>query len=254
MSYGICTIGYMCGRAEARDASEQVTQLVFGEHYTILEEQEKWCKITTALDQYTCWIDKKQLSEISWQTFEELTQNTFEVVSEANVQATDQHGTSFTLPIGAILPFLHKQTCKLGQNSFSISDTLHAPIPWTDLLAVFGKSTYLWGGRTQFGIDCSGFSQMAYRTHGINLLRDAYQQEEDERASLINFDNNQEGDLAFFINESGKTTHVGIVLSNNQIIHASGFLRIDTLTKTGIVSSNNQQTHTLKNIKRYENS
>lgn len=254
MSYGICTLGYMPGRASANDASEQVTQLVFGEHYTILEEQEKWCKIKTAHDHYTCWIDKKQLTEISWETFEELNNNRFDVVNGNHVIATDEQGVSFQLTIGSILPFLHRNTCKLGKLSFTISNLSSSPLLWSDLLTTFGKTTYLWGGKTSFGIDCSGFSQMVYRTQGLYIPRDAYQQEEDERAFTVPFDQQQAGDLAFFANDSGKTTHVGIILENQRIIHASGFLRIDTLTEKGIIAPTLTLTHTLKSIKRYEHS
>lgn len=244
----------MTGRASASDAAEQITQLVFGEHFTILEEQEKWCKITTALDHYTCWIDKKQLTEISWSVFEEINNNRFAVVSQNNTTAIDQKNVPFYLPIGAILPFYHNKQCKIGSNIITIKEVETSPIAWEKLLNTFGKVPYLWGGKSNLGLDCSGFSQMAYRTHGIYIPRDAYQQEEDERAYAISFEEQQAGDLAFFNNTAGKTTHVGIILPNNKIVHASGYLRIDSLTINGIVTNNNELTHTLKSIKRYEHS
>jgi cell wall-associated NlpC family hydrolase len=254
MSYGICTLSYIPGRASASDAAEQITQLVFGEHYTVIEELEKWCKITTALDNYTCWIDKKQLTEILWTTFEEINNNSFNVVSNNQVIAIDKNNIPFFLPIGSILPFFHNKQCKIGTNTFQIKSMSSTPVAWENLLQTFGKVPYLWGGKTQVGIDCSGFSQMVYRTHGIYIPRDAYQQEADERAYSIEFDKKQAGDLAFFTNNAGKTTHVGIVLSDSKIVHASGFLRVDTLSNQGIIAETNELTHILKCIKRYENS
>lgn len=254
MSYGICTLSYIPGRAEASDASEQITQLVFGEHFTVIEEQEKWCKITTALDNYTCWIDKKQLTEISWTVFEEINNNRFAVVSKHNTKAVDENSIPFDLPIGAILPFYHNKKCKIGNNIVTIKEVDTTPIAWEELLHTFGKVPYLWGGKSNLGLDCSGFSQMSYRTHGIYIPRDAYQQENDERAFSVEFENQQAGDLAFFQNKNGKTTHVGIILSNNKIVHASGYLRTDSLSPNGIINEKNELTHIFKSIKRYEHS
>jgi cell wall-associated NlpC family hydrolase len=115
----------------------------------------------------------------------------------------------------------------------------------------FLNTAYLWGGRSVFGIDCSGFSQVVYKFLNVCLPRDAWQQA--EHGDIVKSLHEAVcGDLAFFDNEEGKITHVGIVLNPHEIIHSSGKVRLDKLDKEGIVNlENKQRTHKLKVIKRY---
>ena len=110
------------------------------------------------------------------------------------------------------------------------------------------NTPYLWGGKTPFGIDCSGFSQMVYKLNGYNLLRDAYQQA--TQGEILSFiEESEAGDLAFFDNEEGKITHVGIIMNDNYIIHAHGKVRIDRLDHFGIMNIDTMRhTHKLRII------
>ena len=112
------------------------------------------------------------------------------------------------------------------------------------------NSPYLWGGKSPFGIDCSGFVQCVYQLHGIQLPRDAYlQAAHGETLGFI--DESEPGDLAFFDNNEGKITHVGIIMPDYHIIHAFGQVRIDRLDQTGIFNSlQNTHTHKLRVIKK----
>ena len=114
----------------------------------------------------------------------------------------------------------------------------------------FLNSPYLWGGRTPFGIDCSGFVQIAARLSGISLPRDT--QEQAEEGEIINLISEAKpGDLAFFDNIDGRIIHVGIILENGQIIHASGKVRIDTIDHQGIFNEESKKySHQLRVIKR----
>ena len=114
---------------------------------------------------------------------------------------------------------------------------------------IYLNTPYLWGGRSPFGIDCSGFTQVVYRLQGISLPRDAYQQAE-IGTTLSFIEESEPGDLAFFDNNEGKIIHVGIILENNHIIHASGKVRIDRIDQQGIFNKEKgQHTHKLRLIK-----
>jgi cell wall-associated NlpC family hydrolase len=113
----------------------------------------------------------------------------------------------------------------------------------------FLNSPYLWGGKSVFGIDCSGFVQQVLKMFGIKLLRDAYLQAE-QGQPVQSLQEAKLGDLAFFQNEKGKVTHVGIMLDEGKIIHASGQVRIDTLNKDGIVTEAGERTHSLHSVRR----
>lgn len=232
MVNGQSLLSFIPMRAEASDRSEQVSQLIFGETYEVLEENEKWYFIETIFDQYRGWIDKKQFSP---QVFEIDTHRVFAFASSLQPFENKQ----ILMPLGAFVPtdFPNQML------------TLNEAIP---LFKSYVGVPYVWGGKTNFGYDCSGFTQSFFKTLGYSLKRDAYQQAA-EGVDIMLLTEAKTGDLAFFDNEEGRITHVGIVIENNgsfEILHASGELRIDTLDHQGINKKSEGYSHNLRMIRR----
>jgi cell wall-associated NlpC family hydrolase len=144
----------------------------------------------------------------------------------------------------------------LGTEEYELNsdEIIQQPADFESSIAEYAKfflnAPYLWGGKTLFGIDCSGFTQVVFKMLGKNLKRDAWQQA--EQGEIVNFlQEAKAGDLAFFDNAEGHVIHVGIMLNEQQIIHASGRVKIDPIDGQGIYSLDlKKHTHKLRIIKR----
>jgi len=251
MEYGICNLSIIPLRAEPDDRSELLSQVLFGEIFEITEWKESWVKIITAHDNYTGWIGRLQFIMLGHLAYKRFKQTPPPLTYRPVTQAWKIANNSILyLPMGSSLAFLEGTTCHIGDDRFEII----GEIGETENIAVaatsFLNAPYLWGGRTHFGIDCSGFTQAVFKLQGINLLRDACQQV--EQGYIINsLHETKLGDLAFFENPEGKIVHVGILLNNEKIIHASGKVKIDSIDEKGIFSEElKRYTHKLKTIKR----
>lgn len=244
MEYGISTLAIIPVRKEAREQSEMVTQLLFGELYQITERTEKWAKVKIVYDGYEGWISNNQVTFINEEAYISLINEVAALTSQPLTSGTKQvDGTLLYLPSGSSV-------------RGSYADQYHISLQKSELdLITFAKTflntSYLWGGRTHFGIDCSGFVQAVFRQYGINLHRDAYQQA--EQGQVVDFlPEAKAGDVAFFDNDEGRIVHVGIMLSNEQILHASGRVKIEKIDNHGIYSEEYKRyTHKLRIIKRF---
>lgn len=250
--YGICNLALIPLRSEPSDKSEQVSQILFGEHFEVTEVKTPWVKVKLHFDGYEGWIDQKQFKEIQYADFEELS-NSVEIFNGDLIEYVS--GTRYELmpiPLGANLTFLSMDSINAEQFEFEgLKVTGSKPkenIVKTAFLYL--NAPYLWGGKTPFGIDCSGLTQMVYKLNGYALPRDAKDQAmQGEVLSFI--EESEPGDLVFFDNEEGKIIHVGIMMQDNYIIHASGKVRIDRLDHLGIFNAEtNKHTHRLRVIKK----
>ncbi len=251
MEYGICNLSVIPLRAEASDRSEQVSQVLFGEFFEIIEWKEKWVQITTTYDNYTGWIGRLQFIPLGHLAYKRFKQTppplTYRPVTQAWKIANN---SVLYLPMGSSLAFLEGNTCHIGKDRFEIIGEIGEPENIAATATSFLNSPYLWGGRTHFGIDCSGFTQAVFKLHGFGLLRDASQQVT-QGITVDLLDDAKLGDLAFFDNAEGKVVHVGILLNNENIIHASGKVKIDTIDEKGIYSEDQKRyTHNLCAIRR----
>ncbi|TCK69454.1 SH3 domain-containing protein [Winogradskyella wandonensis] len=247
MQYGICNLGIVPMRLEPSDTSELVSQVLYGETFKVLEKRKKWSRIRISYDKYEGWIDNKQYLEISNENYETISKSIPVLSGDLLEYVADERKGIYTIPLGATLNGCdilkhtfdgHKETDKKDKSNIIKTAFLYL------------NSPYLWGGKTPFGIDCSGFTQMVYRLNGYTLKRDASQQATQGDA-LSFIEESEPGDLAFFDNADGDIIHVGIIMEDNYIIHAHGKVRIDRLDHSGIYNvESNKHTHKLRVIKK----
>ena len=248
MQYGICNLSIIPLRIEPNDTSEMVSQVLFGEYFKVLEMRKMWSKIRLAFDNYEGWIDNKQFIEINEETYKNLETSNNYLAAELIDFATDEKQQFLTIPLGANLPFYNHQNLLLNNTNYhyegAVIDEKKGKDAIVEIAFKYLNAPYLWGGKSPFGIDCSGFTQMVYKLNGYSLLRDASQQStQGEALSFI--EESEPGDLAFFDNNEGQIVHVGLIMQDNYIIHAHGKVRIDRLDHTGIYNVD-QKTHTHK--------
>lgn len=256
MNKAITKVSIVPLRKEASDKSEMTSQLLFGECVEILKKDKQWLHVKCLWDGYTGWIDEKQVQAISNKYYEQYITN-IDTFSSDISYAIIKEDIGFPIVLGSSLPFYDGICSKIEKDKYIFNGSVICYKDIRDFENAVEKialkylhSPYLWGGRSPFGIDCSGFTQIVFKLMGISLKRDAYQQI--EHGTNVDFvETSRVGDLAFFSNKEGKIIHVGIILKNQQIIHASGFVRIDKIDNHGIFNAETKKySHNLKLIKR----
>lgn len=254
-TYAVNYLSVLPLRAEPSHRSEMVSQILFGEYLKVLETKDEWSYIQLEQDTYKGWVESFQITAVTKQEFDKINQNP-KVKTIDNLTTITINNTKLTLVKGSNLPFYSDGTFLFkgeripftasvvsgNQNTEYLVETAHSYI----------NTPYLWGGKNPLGVDCSGFSQIVYHLNGITIHRDASQQA--KQGKLVAFlSEAKPGDLAFFDNDKGNITHVGIILENEKIIHAAhGKVRIDKLDQEGIYNTEEKKyTHHLRMVKRY---
>ncbi|MDX2248808.1 MAG: NlpC/P60 family protein [Bacteroidia bacterium] len=239
-------------RSSPQESAEMETQLIFGETCECLEKIPSWWKIRVSDDGYEGWINPRMLLELSEKIYPQNHNEHF--VIRGSLKMPD--GTDMRLPLGARIPETRDRLLRINGHTWAYNpDLVLIPMQnaWQRITVarLFMNSPYLWGGRSGYGIDCSGLVQQVFKICGVQLPRNASQQA--ETGKLVSFEERKSGDLAFFSKPNqNKITHVGILSNEDSVIHASGKVREDIFDKQGIVHRDNGEvTHQLVIIRRW---
>lgn len=248
-------------RAVNTETSEMTTQLLYGELIEIIEIQGNWIYVRNLADNYKGWVDTKMIKQIDNEMFVYLNNSSPAIVRVPFIECVDEDSKEkFLLPGGSKLYVSNQIKTINDSKTFTYnSDGVHpvAELTGNSILKVarqYLSSPYLWGGKSVLGIDCSGFTQVVFSICGFALPRDADMQATE--GVIVDFlEEVKAGDLAFFGNDDGEILHVGIMINSSQIIHASGWVKIESIDTHGIISCiTGEYTHQLRVIKRYINS
>jgi gamma-D-glutamyl-L-lysine dipeptidyl-peptidase len=255
MSYAVCCVPVSPLRKSPAHEAEMVSQLLFGECvFTIEASGSEWLKVRCKYDGYEGWCQHSHVTGIDETDYS----GTEHALTIDWVSKIVYNGHHMLVPYGSSLTALQNgkalwQTNTLQFNApvcnpqeAEIDDKLIKQVAFK-----FLNTAYLWGGKSVFGTDCSGFTQTVFKFLNIQLPRDAGAQA--EKGETVDFIQEVRcGDLAFFDNEEGRIIHVGLLLNVQEIIHAAGKVRIDKIDNAGIINvDTGLRTHQLRIIKRH---
>ena len=242
MEYGIVNLNLVPVRKKNNAKSEMISQLFFGELIEIISRKKNWSLVVSNIDKYIGWIRTSHFLPISKSDYIKLN-NKKKKFSVTEISISNKKFIKYIIPSGSLI-----SNCNYLGFSYDLDNEKLNNIE--EISMTFLNSPYLWGGKTKFGTDCSGFVQTVFKIYGKILPRDAYEQAL-EGVEVTSVKNSKTGDLAFFGKKINSITHVGIIISTNKIIHSSGMVRIDKINDDGIFHPDSKEiSHDLKLIRR----
>jgi cell wall-associated NlpC family hydrolase len=219
-------------RAEPSDRSEMVNQILLGESAKVLEMQDRWIHIAAELDGYEGWINKNEVRFLKPDQFEEWNRIPKTRWPNTSLKAESKKRI-YQIPVAGLIAKNEQDQLVVGEDVIEISAGHFSPIQrdtYLETALSFLGTPYLWGGRTDVGIDCSGFIQTVFLLHGMLLPRDASMQHNLGHIKGSDLDMAQPGDLLYFSNDGNAITHVGFYMGNGTVLHGSSFVRLENIS------------------------
>lgn len=247
MQYGICHLSIIPLRNEPQHTSELCSQVLYGEHFKVLEKRKQWSRIRIAYDNFEGWVDNTQYTIIDQLIYQSIHKQKPKLSGDLVEFIYDENNNLLPITLGSNIS---ATTYLTGNFDGEIKEGKQPKNNIIPTALHYINAPFLWGGKTPFGIDSSGLTQMVYKLNGYSLLRTATQQStQGEALSFI--EESEAGDLAFFDDEEGNIVHVGIMMTDNYIIHSYGKVRIDRIDHTGIFNTDTRtHSHKLRVIKK----
>jgi gamma-D-glutamyl-L-lysine dipeptidyl-peptidase len=216
-----------------------VSQAILGSTVEVLEEKSSWDKVRT-IDQYTGWMPLQDMRRLDHG--ESPYASSGRVAQVSSLTANLYRETDLTLHQPVLNAPFETRLEVIAEGKGDDSRWLQVRLPdqrtaWIqsgdvdvaprklsiDESIALGRRflglTYTWGGRSSFGYDCSGFTQMLVRSRGIIMPRDADLQSAWTGAVAVNRKQLRAGDLLFFGTAVDHITHTGMFIGHGRFIH-----------------------------------
>jgi len=259
LDYGVSRLALVAVRNAPHEDAKQITQLLFGDHYEVLKKAEAgdWVYIKIHFDDSEGWIDAEQHHSISKEYFDQINHANFKITTDITCNILFKK-SPITILLGSIVPISNSELFKMEEqfafNGEAKSLGQKRDVEFIKATAMkYLNAPYLPGGKSPFGIDAAGLVQMVFKIAGYSIPH-AMNHLVSEGKKVKSAGEAIAGDLAFFSRKDGEISHVGIILSDDKIIHAFGRVRVDHLMEEGIIRADSKiYTHYLKEIRRIIN-